>query len=171
MYCSGCGQALQQGQPVCPQCGRQTAAAVPPVPGLQYQIDTYAGKIRALSVFWFVYAGYTLITGVIGLNFAQGFLFNHFHGWGPGYWAWGRPGGMWFGHGFLHMAWTFLLVRTGMALAAGWLLMDHSRPGRIVALAAAFICLFHPIVGTVLGVWTLAVLLGYRNATLYEQLP
>jgi hypothetical protein len=68
------------------------------------------------------------------------------------------------------MAWTFLFIRTGLALAAGWLLMERSRSGRIVALAAAFLCLFHPIVGTVLGIWTMVVLLGYRNTTLYEQL-
>jgi len=169
MYCSGCGQALAPGQPVCPQCGRQTAVAVPPVPGLQYQIDTYAGKIRALSIFWFAYAAIAFLTGVVRLNFAQAFFFNHFNGWAPGYWPWG-PGGAWFGPAFLHMAWAFLLLRTGLALAAGWLLMERSRSGRVVALAAAFICLLHPVIGTVLGIWTLVVLLGYRNCTLYEQL-
>ena len=36
MFCSGCGQALNPGQTVCPQCKRPVAPLAPPVPGFEY---------------------------------------------------------------------------------------------------------------------------------------
>ena len=61
MYCSGCGQALAPGQPVCPRCGRPVAVTSPALPMFQFELATYASKIRALSVVWFIYAGLTLV--------------------------------------------------------------------------------------------------------------
>jgi hypothetical protein len=57
-----------------------------------------------------------------------------------------------------------------LALAAGWGLMERAPWGRIVAIVAAFLSLLRFPFGTALGIWTLVVLLGYRNSTLYEQL-
>jgi len=74
MYCSGCGQVIAPGQGICPQCQRPAPAAVPPVPGLEYEVQAYAGKIRALSVVWFIYAGFSLLTGIAGLAFANSFF-------------------------------------------------------------------------------------------------
>jgi hypothetical protein len=48
--------------------------------------------------------------------------------------------------------------------------MEHSQWGRIVAIVAAFLSLLKFPFGTALGIWTLVVLLGYRNSSLYEQL-
>jgi len=81
MYCSGCGQAMEAGLAFCPKCGRPIAAPVPPVPGLQFQVESYAGQIRALSIFWFVYAGLSLLLGLAGLTFAKAFFSAPF---GPG---------------------------------------------------------------------------------------
>jgi hypothetical protein len=39
-----------------------------------------------------------------------------------------------------------------------------------VAIVAAFLILLHFPIGTALAIWTLVVLMGYRNATLYDQL-
>jgi hypothetical protein len=63
------------------------------------------------------------------------------------------------------------MVRTGMALVAAWGLLERAQWGRIVAIVAAFLSLLKFPFGTALGIWTLVVLLGYRNTTLYEQLP
>jgi hypothetical protein len=71
---------------------------------------------------------------------------------------------------FLHFAWVFLVLRAALALAAGWGLMERAPWGRIVAIVAAFLSLLRFPFGTALGIWTLVVLLGYRNSTLYEQL-
>jgi hypothetical protein len=169
MFCSGCGQALASGQPFCPQCGRPAAAVVPPIPGLQFQVESYAGKVKALSIVWFIYAAFSLLTGIAALTFAQAFFSNHFGAWGHGPWSNG-PGPEWFGPAILHFVWVVLMVRTGLALVAAWGLLERTQWGRIVAIVAAFLSLLKFPFGTALGIWTLVVLLGYRNTTLYEQL-
>jgi len=178
MFCSGCGQALAPGQGICPQCGRPAVAPAPPVPGMEFQLQNYAGKVKALAVVWFIYAGFSMLAGFLGLAFANAFLSGRFGRFGPwlhgpwthGPWSRGPLPPEWLGPAFLHFAWVFLLVRGGLALAAGWGLLERSQWGRIVAIVAAFLCLLRFPFGTALGIWTLVVLLGYRNTTLYEQL-
>ncbi len=170
MYCSGCGQVLTPGQTACPQCGRPVGAPVPVVPGLAYQLESYAGKVRALSIVWFVYAALSVAWGLAGLAFAGMFFSGQFGPWMNGPWAHGPfPPGM-LGPALMRFAWIAILVRSGLALAAGWGLYEHAQWGRIVAIVAAILCLLKFPLGTALGIWTLVVLLGYRNTTLYEQL-
>ena len=170
MFCSGCGQALATGQSFCPQCGRPAVAAVPPVPGLQFQLESYAGKVKALSVVWFIYAGYSVLVGVAGMTFLHAFLSNHFGMWGRAPWGDGFMPPGWFGPAIFPLIWVALLVRAGLALVAGWGLLEHTQWGRIVAIVAGILSLLKIPFGTVLGIWTLVVLLGYRNSTLYDQL-
>lgn len=170
MYCSGCGQVLVPGQAVCPQCGRTAAAPVPPMPGLQFQLESYAGKVKALSVVWLIYAGFSMLTGIVGLAFANAFLGGRFGYWMHGPWANGPMPPGWPFSFALHFAWIYIVMRAGLALAAGWGLWERQPWGRIVAIVAAFFCLLKFPFGTALGIWTLVVLMGYRNTTLYEQL-
>ena len=170
MYCSGCGQVLVPGQAVCPQCGRPVAAPVPPMPGLQFQLESYAGKVKALSVVWFIYAGFSMLTGLAGLAFANAFLGGRFGYWMHGPWANGPMSSGWPFSLALHFAWIYIVLRAGLALAAGWGLWERQPWGRIVAIVAAFFSLLKFPFGTALGIWTLVVLMGYRNTTLYEQL-
>jgi hypothetical protein len=173
MYCSGCGQALAQGQTFCPNCGRPVApigpAAPPPVPGFEVQLDSYANKVKALGILWFVYAGLSLLAGFAGLAFMRAFLF------GGGFGPWmhhGMPGGppTWFFPALLPFLWIFLTLRAALAVAAGWGLLQHAQWGRIVAIIAAIISLIKFPFGTALGIFTLVVLLGYQNTRLYESL-
>ncbi len=170
MYCSGCGQALAPGQPFCPNCGRPVAPVAPAVPGLQFQVETYAGKVKALSIVWFIYAGFCLMTGVLGLVFAHAFLSGGFP-WMRGPWTQGPFPPGWIFPAVLHFAWVFLIIRVGLAVVAAWGLLERSQWGRVVAIVAAILSLLRFPFGTALGIWTLVVLLGYRNSTLYEQLP
>jgi len=170
MFCSRCGQALELGQAVCPKCGRPLAPPVPPVPGLAFQLESYAGKIRALSIFWFVYAGLSLLMGIAGLTFAKAFLSGSFGPWMNAPWGHGQMPPMWFGPAFFHFIWIFIVLRAGLALAAGWGLLEHAQWGRLVAIVAAIFSLLKFPLGTAIGIWTLVVLLGYRNSTLYDQL-
>jgi len=48
--------------------------------------------------------------------------------------------------------------------------MEHAQWGRLLAIVAAIFCLLKFPFGTALGIWTLVMLLGYRNSTLYDQL-
>jgi hypothetical protein len=169
MFCSGCGQALAQGQAVCTQCGRPVAPVVPAVPGFQFQLENYAGKVRALSLAWFVWAALSMLLGIAGMTFAQAFFGSHFGRWGHG--PWGNPGAPdWFGPAILRLVWVTITIRTGLALVAAWGLYERTQWGRIVAIVAAFLSLLKFPFGTALGIWTLVVLLGYQNTTLYEQL-
>ena len=170
MYCSACGLALAPGQGSCPKCGRPAMPPVPPIPGLEFQLQNYAGKVRALGVVWLVYAAFALLTGIIGLAFAHAFLSGHFGPWMHGPWANGSMPPFWFGPAILPFVWVFLLVRVGLAAVAGWGLLERAPWGRVVAIVAAILCLLKFPFGTAMGIWTLIVLLGYRNSTLYEQL-
>ena len=170
MFCSGCGQALQPGQAVCPQCGRPLAPPVPPVPNLDFQLSNFAGRVRALSIVWFVYGGLSLAFGLIGLTFARAFLHGGFGPWSHGPWGSGSWDPGWFFPAILRFGWAVVVVRSGLALLAGWGLMERSQWGRIVAIAAGIISLIRIPIGTALGIWTLVTLLGYRNTTLYDRL-
>lgn len=170
MYCSGCGQVLAPGQTVCPQCGRPAMAPIPAVPGLEYQLQSYAGKVKALSIVWFVYAGLVAVTGVASLAFANMFFNGHFGYWMHGPWMHGPFPPEVLGPVLMRFAWVAMLVRAGLAAAAGRGLYERTPWGRIVAIVAAILCLLKFPLGTALGIWTLVVLLGYRNSTLYEQL-
>ena len=169
MYCSACGQALAAGQDFCPKCGRPSAAPLPSVPGMEFQLENYAGKIRALGTVWIIYAALSLLLGIAGLTFAHAF-FSHFGMWGHGPWGDGSMPPMWLGPAIFHFIWIALLGRAILAVVAGWGLLEHKQWGRIVAIVAAVLSLLKFPFGTALGIWTLIVLLGYRNSTLYEQL-
>lgn len=170
MFCSGCGQALAPGQNFCPQCGRPSAPPVPPVPGFQFQLENYAHKVKALSILWFIYSGFSLLAGIVGLAFAKAFLNGFLAPWihnGP---QPGAPMPEWFFPAIIHFALIFLAIRSVLALLAGLGLWQRAEWGRIVAIVAAVFSLLKFPLGTALGIWTLIMLLGYRNTTLYEQL-
>lgn len=171
MFCSGCGHALAAGQQVCPQCGRPIAPATPPVPNLAFELVNYSNRIRALSTVWFIYGGLVLVTGVIGMSAANAFLTHGFGPWAHSPWARGDfPFGPGFATAMLRFAWIMIIVRVALAALAGWGLMEHAPWGRVVAIVAAFLCLLKIPFGTAIGIWTLVMLLGYRNTSLYDQL-
>ena len=145
---------------------------MPAVPNLGFQLQNYASRVRALSIVWFVYGGISLAYSLIGMTFMHAWL----GGFGPfahGPWAhspWGNGPQEFFGPALMHVAFAFMLVRSALALIAGWGLMERTQWGRVVAVVAAVFSLLRIPVGTALGIWTLVTLLGYRNSTLYEQL-
>jgi hypothetical protein len=103
-----------------------------------------------------------------GLTFAHAFFSNHFGHWGHGPWSDGPPD--WLGPAIMHFVWVAMVFRAGLALVAAWGLYERAQWGRIVAIVAAILSLIRFPFGTALGIWTLVVLLGYQNTTLYEQL-
>jgi hypothetical protein len=141
------------------------------VPGLQFQLENYAGKVRTLSMVWFLYSAVSLFTGLAGLSFAHAFFSNHSFGpWGHGPWSDGEGPPFWLGQTIFHVIWVAVVFRAVLSLIAGWGLHERTQWGRVVAIVAAVLSLLKFPFGTALGIWTLVVLLGYQNATLYEQL-
>ena len=169
MFCSGCGHALADGQPVCPQCGRAAAPLAPPIPGFEYQLSGYSSKVRILGILWLAYAGLSLIFGFAGLSFAKEFFAGGFGPWMHGPWAHGNMPPF-FGPAWIHLAWLSICVRAAFCAVAAWGLFEHTQWGRILAIIAAILALIHVPFGTALGIATLVILLGYRNSALYEQL-
>jgi hypothetical protein len=142
---------------------------------MQFELANYSAKVKTLSVVWFIYAGYSVLVGVARLTFAHAFLSNHFGPWAHGPWANGTgPDGsappLWLGQANFHFVWVTLLVRSALALITAWGLHERTQWGRIVAIVVAILSLIKFPFGTALGIWTLVVLIGYRNTTLYEQL-
>jgi hypothetical protein len=138
------------------------------VPALQFQLESYSGRVRALSVVWFIYASLTLALSFVGMTFARAFMFNHFGPWG----RWEGPfRPEWFGPAVLHFVWLFVVLRAALLFGAAWGLMERAPWGRVLAIVAAFLSLLKFPIGTAIGIWTLVTLMGYRNQTLYDHLP
>ena len=165
MFCSGCGRVLEQGQVVCPQCNRPVAPQLPPVPGFEFLLAGYASKVRVLGILWLIYAGITLLFGLIGIAFAHAFLSG-----GTSHWTDGTLPHMWFFPGLLRFAWLIVLGRAVLAAIAGWGLLERTQWGRIIAIVAAILSLIRFPLGTALGIATLIILIGTRNWMLYEEL-
>src|SRR6185437_2949748 len=163
MYCSGCGQALAPSQDFCPDCKRPAAPMPlipqPPFPGFQFQLDGYAGKVKALGILWFVYAGLSLLAGVAGLVFMKTVFFGGFGPWMHSPWMHHLTHGVmpssWFFPSVLPFIWAFILIRASLAVAAGWGLLVHAGWGRPVAILAALFSLIKFPLGTALGIFTL----------------
>jgi hypothetical protein len=165
MFCSGCGQPLQAGQPVCTQCGRPVAPPVPPIPGFEFQLESYAGKVRVLGILWLVYGGISLVLGFAGLTFAKAFFSGAF---GP--WSHGQMPPDWIFPMAIHFAWLAIAIRVVLCAVAGWGLLEHQQWGKVMAIVVAILSLIKFPLGTALGIATLVILLGYQNSALYDQL-
>jgi hypothetical protein len=135
---------------------------------MAYLVATYASKVKTLGVFWIVYAGLNLLLGLAGMAFLRAWT-SHW-GWNHGPWSGGFPFSPWFGPALLHFAFTVVWLRTGLAFAAGWGLIERTQWGRFVALVAAFLTILKFPFGTALAIFTLVLLLGYRNNALYAEL-
>jgi hypothetical protein len=168
MFCSGCGRTVPEGLAACAQCGRPVPPVIPSA-GFSFDIAGYAGKIRTLSILWFVYGGITLVFGFAGLTFAKAF-FNGSFGGGFGPWANHGAPPAFIGPMILHFAWISIWFRTALCAVAGWGLTERAPWGRIVAIIAAILSLFHFPLGTALGVATLILLLGQQHWVLYDEL-
>ncbi|HVJ08770.1 MAG TPA: zinc ribbon domain-containing protein [Acidisarcina sp.] len=175
MYCSTCGQQLQEGQQVCPKCGRPvtmppaaTQAGPPPAGLFPSRVERH---VQTLAILWLVYAGWLLVTWAFAATFFAGMLGMH-RPWGPV----GPMGPFGPGFPFMHMPWmlpfiTFMLVgRSILGILTGIALIRHERWGRTLALVAGFLALIKPLSGTALGIYTLWVLLPSESAREYEEL-
>ena len=166
MFCSKCGQSLADGHTVCPRCG--SPAAGTPLSSMSadaIQQSLFERAVRRLSRFWYLFAGLNLVLGAIGLfAFRAGFA-AHLGPWEPWphppLWDWMLVGAS---------AWTLLFIRLLLAAAAGWGLRARAGWGRPVAVAAAVASLVQFPIGFVLGVYTIAVLLGPRRGAMYKNL-
>ncbi len=164
MFCSKCGAIVGAQQAFCARCGHSMAAAAN-ARAEQDELIRFDRTVRRLGRYWYVFAGLSTVLGVIGLFAVQTGLSAQAGPWEPWphpyIWNWTLAGGV---------GWTLLLMRVGLAAAAGWGLArktDWSRPVTLIAAAVAF--LDFPI-GFVLAIYTATVLLGRQHAQFYSEL-
>ena len=167
MYCSACGQPIDASQTICQKCGRQSApiASYAPVP---YQRNRVHRHMQTVAILWIAYSLWILLHWAIAVGFLAGAFAN-----------WSRIGhgfdGI-YGLPFFHASWlvpliTAILVgRAILCLVTGISLLRRAYWARTLAIVTAFLTLIHPFTGTVLGIYTLWVLLPSASGQEYEQI-
>jgi hypothetical protein len=167
MYCSACGQPLDASQTMCQRCGRQSAPFASHAP-VDYQRNRVHRHMQALAVLWIAYSFWILLHWAIAVGVLSGVfthLAHHSHAFGGDY-----------DFPFLHASWLvplitiFLVGRAILCLVTGISLLRRPPWARMLAIVAAFLALIHPIGGTILGIYTLWVLLPAASGQEYEQM-
>ncbi len=157
MFCDGCGTPLQPDFNVCPKCGKPIAR-----PGAAFVSTRLEQHLRTLGILWIVVSAIWLIPSffLMTMGHAMPFMFPMYpqHMFGNAFFP-----QLMFGLGA-----GFLLVAGG-GICVGWGLMQHEPWARIAAIVLGILALFHPPLGTLLGIYTLWVLLS-TDAASYDRI-
>jgi len=152
MFCDRCGANLQGPVSFCPHCGRQFGAA-PQLP----VGNRVSGHLRNVAILWLVYSALRVLPGLFLNSFSDRWF--PFTGVPP-----------YFVHEIVR---TFggIFIATGIiGLIAGWGLYERRPWARILAIVLAFLSLFHPPLGTAIGIYTLWVLLPAASEAEYQRI-
>jgi hypothetical protein len=124
--------------------------------------------MQTLAILWIVYSFWILLHWGIAVGVLTG-IFSH--------WAHtNRDFDGFYGFPFSHVTWlvplitAFLVGRAILCLVTGISLLRRASWARILALVTAFLALIHPVTGTILGIYTLWVLLSSASGQEYEQM-
>jgi len=166
MFCNHCGKEIQTGQAFCGTCGAALARPTPPPPPSP-ATGRVARHVRTLAVLWIALSALNL------LRSGSRFLGAHVIGWwGRGWFddgGWGWPMG-----GFLPAILSTMgmisLVLALIGFAVGFGLMERRPWGRTLAIVVGIIALLHPLLGTILGIYTLWVLLPAEAEAEYRKM-
>jgi hypothetical protein len=170
MFCNHCGGEVQANQRFCGLCGKPAAVPTPPPAGPYVSPSTgrVARNIKMLAVFWIALSALNLLKA--GGRFFGAHVIGYWgHGWFDDQ-GWGFPVGE-FLPAVLSTMGMISLVLAAVGFVVGFGLMERRPWARTLAIVVAIIALLHPILGTVLGIYTLWVLLPgegeseYRNMT------
>ena len=167
MYCSACGQPMDVSQTICQKCGRQSAPIASYAP-VSYPRNRVHRHVQTVAILWIAYSLWILLHWAIAVGVLAGVFANWSH-IGHGF------DGI-YGFPFFHASWlvpiiTAVLVgRAILCLVTGISLLRRAHWARILAIVTAFLALIHPFTGTVLGIYTLWVLLPSASGQEYEQM-
>src|SRR5271163_4716883 len=156
MFCSACGRPLDGFQTICQKCGRQSAPIASRAP-LSYLHTREHRHVHTLAILWIAYSLWMLLHWAIALGFLAG-AFGDWARMGHGF---GAP----YTFPFMHVTWLVPLVtgvlvgRAILCIVTGISLLRRAPWARTLAIVTAFLALIHPFTGTLLGIYTLWVLL------------
>jgi ABC-type Fe3+ transport system permease subunit len=155
MFCNGCGSELQAGYNVCPKCGKVIGDPVSAITRSRLQ-----NHLSILGTFWII-VGVLFLIPSLGLFFASGAAHFVIHDnvfartLGPAL--------------FTLLGGTFLVLAIG-GILVGLGLRDRKPWARTIAIVLGVLSLFHPPVGTALGIYTLWVLMSDDGGVEYRRL-
>jgi hypothetical protein len=181
MVCQACGAPVTPDVHFCPRCGAQVVPQAPPQgyapPSPAYapymaplpMIPRVRRHIQTLGILWCAYAGLKLIGIAFG---AAIFRVMAYHQWDRGYpfHRWDMP---WVGAPWIHFMPLFIGIAIVMSLfgmVVGYGLLSRQTWGRVLAIVAAILVLFKPLLGTALGIYTLWVLAPAASGLEYETI-
>ena len=154
MFCHFCGARLEASASFCPSCGRQIGG-VPLMPA-QGRI---ASHIRPLGILWLAMSALHLLPAL--------FMFSMFGGHGPSLWFPGPPA---VALGFVRVLGMVCLAGGILGIIAGWGLLERQPWARMLAIVLGVINLIHIPFGTLLGIYTLWVLLPAESEHEYRRI-
>jgi small-conductance mechanosensitive channel len=160
MFCDACGAAVQAGQAYCGRCGKQIVGPVSVIPQRTGRVQTH---IQLLGILWLAGSALNVLGGLILLVLANT-LFAHLHEMGA------PEAATTFLRPLLSVIGIFVLAKAAFGFLAGWGLMRREPWARILGLVMGFVALLNIPVGTVLGIYTLWVLLPAQSQQEYEVL-
>jgi hypothetical protein len=186
MVCQACGHPVETEVRFCSKCGAQITgaqaggAAVGYVPPVNYGAQpAYAmgpaftprvqRNLQTLGALWCVFGAFRVIGGLAGMFFLR---FATRGGFGGNSWGFGGP----FSHGpafltaLLPFVAMYTVVMAALAAMVGYGLLTRQPWGRTVAIIAAVLALFKPLLGTGLGAYTLWVLAPAASGMEYEAI-
>jgi hypothetical protein len=125
--------------------------------------------LQSVSIVWFIFAVYRLVTGLAGLAFfraaATGRLWSGFGASGP----WGPFGSHWMAALYPVIAAATVLM-AGLSFLVAYGLTTRQPWGRMLAIIVAAISLFKFPFGTAIGIYTLWVLAPGESGLEYEAM-
>jgi len=163
MFCNKCGAAIEADWRYCRQCGAASAIdSTAPRPGVlaAYSQSKLARRLPVLAVLWLIYGLFEAARGAAVHLFTR---FSRFWWNGPDWTQWAGP---WIS--FWIVVW--FLCSAVLAFAAAWGLHERLSWGRTAAIVAAIFALTHPPFGTLLGIYTLVVLMPADAGNQYRQM-
>jgi hypothetical protein len=155
MFCNQCGATVQPDYNLCPKCGQAlTPAVARPSSG---RLERH---LRTLGTLWIIAGALFLIPSIalLAVGGAARFLIA------------GSEIGRVLGPLVLTLIGCSLLIVAAGGICVGWGLMQRQPWARVAALVLGVLALFHPPVGTALGIYTLWVLMSHEAGTDYNRM-
>jgi len=159
MFCDHCGAQLQPADSRCVRCGKTVVGAA------ELRRSRVREHVRLLGILWMAYASLHLLAGVFVIVVAKllfGGLIHFPEGPPPEITIWLRP--------LVSFVGWLILAKAAACFIAGWGLLQREDWARTLALVIAFIALLNVPLGTVLGIYTLWVLLPSQSDDDYRAL-
>ena len=152
MFCDRCGARLSDPANFCPICGKAAGVAT-----LMPTGSRIAGHVRLVGILWLALSAFHLIPGLVLLSLS-----------GHGMWflPLAAPG---FVHVILNVVGWVLLTGSILGLLTGWGLLQREPWARTLAIVMACLNMVHMPFGTILGVYTLWVLLPAASEQEYRS--